>query len=728
MAFHARVVLFAATLAAASASGSARAQSQPDGAALLRMMGSRATAAFAPKGAQALGALVRLPAGVRGRDVGLVDVAPGIARLRGAPSGILAFADAHPDLPIEVSPPLHLLLDTAVKFVHADLAVQQGLDGSGVLVGIADTGIDVTHPDFLDPQGKTRIAWLLDLSAPPRGVYPDLEKAYGSTDPSGNLVAGAVWAAKDIDDGIQRHRPLNVGLPQDEVGHGTLVASCAAGDGSAGPPHYPGVAPNATLLIARIAGPGTPAIGNDDLLRGVAFLFDRADNLKQPVVVNLSIGTDFGPHDGTTAWEQTLASYVGPQHPGRAMVAAAGNSGSIADTPIHQNVHVDSGGSMRLPIMTSGASDGGVQAWVALHPGADLKVGLDGPDGTWIKPVASGLSGGKTTSDYNAGVYNGSSVAGSPVPAQSRGAVVAWQGKWPSGKYAIVLSGTGTADVYLEGTGDASQDVGNVGFLDGVREGTINLPASHPSIIGVGCTINKPRWVSESGVGIGLSVPILDAPGGMLQGGAAPRDAVAGEPCWFSSAGPTLTGVQKPEIMAPGAALIGAMSEQAVPPAVASIYTNPLCPAGSGSEEDCQVVDTLHGVSFGTSFSSPIVAGAVAVLLQRDPTLTQDEIVAALQGGAHPLRGPASFEDQAGVGEVDVLGAVEVADLLRHPGLAFPVAAESWLTLGADFCLADGSTPLQVVLELRAARGGSPSAPPADGFSADHLGVYAVVD
>lgn len=76
----------------------------------------------------------------------------------------------------------------------------------------------------------------------------------------------------------------------------------------------------------------------------------------------------------------------------------------------------------------------------------------------------------------------------------------------------------------------------------------------------------------------------------------------------------------------------------------------------------CQQIDSLHAVSFGTSFSSPIVAGAVAVMLQHDPTLTQDVVMAALQGGAHPLRGPTPFEDQEGPGEVDVIGAVEAVD------------------------------------------------------------------
>jgi hypothetical protein len=312
------------------------------------------------------------------------------------------------------------------------------------------------------------------------------------------------------------------------------------------------------------------------------------------------------------------------------------------------------------------------------------------------------------------------------VPAQSHGAVVVWQGAWPAGTYAVTLSGSGTADLYVEASGDAAGPEGRpLGFAEGVRESTINLPATTPSIIGVGCTINKTSWRDLHARVQRFPVPLLDPAGGIPDPYGLTREPIEGEPCWFSSAGPTLTGVQKPEIMAPGAAIVGALSGQAVPPVSASIFTNELCLAEA--EPTCQEIDSRHAVSFGTSFSSPIVAGTVAVLLQHDPTLTQDAILAALQGGAHRLRGLAAFEDQAGAGEVDVLGALAAADRLRDPQLALPSRSESWLVLGADQYLADGSTPLQAVLELRAqGKSGPPS--PADGFAAGRLAVYARVD
>jgi len=713
----------------------------PDGAELVRLLGPRATLTFASASAPGIAALVRFPPDLQLGRLGLREVSPGIARLWATPDRLVAFAHAHPELPVEVAPPLHLLLDTATAFVRvpspARLAreVAAGavpssavLDGAGVVVGIADTGIDLTHPDFLDASGATRVAWLLDLGAPPRGVWPALEQAYGLTDPtSGALTSGAVWSADDIDRAMSMGQTAT--LPQDSVGHGTLVASCAAGNGSGGKSVYRGVAPGATIVLARIVDSSGNLLGNDDILRAVQFLYDQADALHLPIVVNLSVGSDFGPHDGTMAWEEVLASHVGPEAPGHILIAAAGNSGSIAptDSPVHENVYVSDGDTTRVPIVTSGAQNGAVDVWVAMHSDAVIRVGLDGPAGTWISPVSPAASEGTTTGDNQAVVVNGSEPAGSPIPSQSHGAVVMWSGKWPAGTYFVTLAGSGNADLYLQADGDAEVPGGAAfGFVHGVREGTVTLPATHPAIISVGCTVNKTGWRSINKSPFGLSVPLLDAVGGMPDPGGNERDPLEGEPCWFSSAGPTLTGVQKPEIAAPGAVIVGALSSQAIPPLATSIFTT-ACPDGHG-DQTCQQVDALHAASAGTSFSAPLVSGAVAVLLQHNKNLTQAEALGLLQGGAHHLRGPAPFDDQSGVAELDVLGALAAGAPQDGGSIALPSRAYSWLTLGAEFCLADGSTPLQVVFELRAAPLGDEPPATAEGFDDARFSVYARVD
>src|SRR5262249_48773560 len=94
------VAALGCALAASAAATAAWAQ-RPEGAALVRLLGPRAAAAFAPPGAPGIGALVPLPSGVRASDVGLVEAAPGIGRLYGPPAAILAFSASHPGLPME---------------------------------------------------------------------------------------------------------------------------------------------------------------------------------------------------------------------------------------------------------------------------------------------------------------------------------------------------------------------------------------------------------------------------------------------------------------------------------------------------------------------------------------------------------------------------------------------------------------------------------------------------
>ena len=707
-------------LTASPAHAPGLATGRANGASYVQLLGRHAAATLAPNSGT-IGALVALPKGKNAADYGLEEVAPGIGRLRAAPARIEAFGFAHPELRVEVAPPLHPLMDRAGQWVLADVARRErAADGTGVMVGVADTGLDVTNPEMVDVNGKSRVAWLLDLSLEPVHEYAELEQKFGIQDAEGKVTAGAVLSKKMIDtllakiaSGACVEKSGTKCAPSDEVGHGTHVTGIAASRGAGG--RYPGVAPAADIVFVRVTRGRSDGIENDDLVRAVQFMFDRADAEKRPMVVNLSLGSDFGPHDGTFLWESVIASHVGPNFPGRAIVAAAGNSGSIVETPIHQSVRATKGATLRVPIRTHGAASGSVQVWVTLRPGADLKIGLDGPDGEWIAPVAQGHQNGKNTDDYNAGVIYGAGLDNSPIPEASRGAVVVWTGKWPDGNYAVTFQGTGMAELYLQGLGDAAMGSDKqANFVNGVREGTINLPATHPSIIGVGCTVNRPRWTSIGGAEVGLHVPLLDGPGGL----PAPRLKIAdppptsrelyeGEICWFSSAGPTAAGVPKPEIAAPGALVISALSRTAKPGTSGSVFTNPSCPTPKSGKPDarCLQIDDTHGIAVGTSMSSPVVAGVVALLLQKDPTLTQDKILALLQAGAHRFRRAAPFEDQSGPGEVDAVGALDALDQMKNPSLQLPRAEQSWITLSSDYVPADGSTPVTAIVELRTADG-----------------------
>ncbi|MBX3225693.1 MAG: S8 family serine peptidase [Labilithrix sp.] len=692
----------------------------PVGVGLLDALGRHARSGLAPENGR-IGALVGLPQGTNAKDLGLEHVATGIGRLRGSPERIRAFSDRHPDLLLEMAPPLHTLNDRANLFVRANQARStRGATGAGVMVGVADTGLDVAHPDFRNEDGTTRVKWLLDLSLPPRGTHRALEERYGIQDDDGVIIRGAVFSERELNLGLEAMR-LNVCdeskgvlcVPTDDVGHGTHVTGTAVARSIDGTP-YGGIAQRADIVSVRVSS--SDSIQEDLLVTAVEFMFDRADFEKKPMVVNISLGSDFGPHDGSFLWEKAIASYVGPEHPGHSIIVAAGNSGTIAEMPIHQSVYVSEGTPMLVPIRTRGAANGQVQVWITLRPGANMTIGLDGPDGTWIPPVERGRQDAKNTADYNAGIIYGSNLPNSPIGPDSNGAVVVWAGKWPAGDYNIRLEGKGVAELYMEGIGDVALGTERQAtFTSAVREGTINLPATHPSIIGVGCTVNRPSWTSISGAEVALRQPVLDREGGLpirraitdQAPSAALRELYDGEVCWFSSSGPNAAGVPKPEIAAPGAVIVSAMSRDAQPGRPGSVFSTSVCPKNKDGADDrkCLQIDENHGIAEGTSMSSPIVAGVVALLLEVDPTLTQDKILALLQAGAHRYRTRTAFDDYAGPGEVDAMGSLDALDRMRDPASIMPALEQSWIALSSDWVAADGSTPLSAIVELRTADG-----------------------
>lgn len=651
---------------------------------------------------------------------GLVPISPGFSVMRAPLSALDAFAKTHPGAELSWAPPRHVLLDKVDGWVKASaFRNQTGDSGQGVAVGIVDTGVEVAHPDLRNADGTTRIAWLLDFSRGPAGLHPTLEKEYGCDQDPGCAIFDAADLNHRLTDNIQGD------LPNDSYGHGTHVASLAAGNGlSNKPPRYIGIAPEATLIVARVTRGSGGDIYDSDVLVATKFVFDRAAELGMPAVENLSLGSDFGPHDGTSALEEGLASFVGDTHPGRAIVVAAGNSAAVylgvsKDYPgpfgVHTEVHVPRRSDLRVPLLTpptqSGITKGSVYVWIATRPGDRLKVGIDDQSGHWFDPIDFGQSGSMDKNGLTADIFNGVTGANSPLGNNPDGAVVVLDGKWKSGSvFALRLQGHGTAEIWAQSSGDIAPDLGSIGalFPRATKEGTINVPGSSPALIAVGATLNRLSWPDRAGHLVEVSsLGSVDQP---------KLDSMA----YFSSAGPTENGWMKPDIVAPGLFVIGAMSKLADP-------ANPGSSGGLFSGEGicqqdpgCLVVDNYHAVGSGTSMAAPIVSGAVALLFQQDPTLTQDQVRALLQAGARPLQGDVPYEQQQGPGELDLEGALEARIAENSPIHREPTAKGSWLDMAASYLHPDPDWSNTGVLELRDDSGAI-----ADGFSPSHLRLDA---
>jgi len=630
---------------------------------------------------------------------------------------LLELSRANPSWKFDWAPPRHVLLDRIEGWVHAQSVREQTqTSGKGVVVGIVDTGVDLNHRDLRTAADETRVAWLLDVSSQPQHLQSDLEAAYGC-----NAKPGcAVYSAADLE--ALRDNAISGDEPTDPFGHGTHVASLAAGNGLSSPtPRYIGVAPEATYVVARVAQ-NNGAIQDADVLKSVKFVFDRAEALGMPAVVNLSLGSDFGAHDGSSALEVGLSSMVGPTFPGRAIVVAAGNSAGLYDGiggvypgpfGIHTEVHVPRASVSRVPLLTPARVGNTVNAtvfvWLGFREGDEVKVGVESRGKPVLEPLGVGVGGEADLGDYRVGVLNGTDSANDDtgVSPGRQNAVLYIDGTWSQDSdFKIVLEGHGSAQLWLQSLGDLDPSVAlGALFPRGEKEGTINVPASASGLIAVGATLNRTTWTDAAGNAV--EMPNL----GSLDN--APLDSIA----YFSAAGPNALGAVKPDIVAPGVYLAGAMARSADPRNTDNDLFASLgrCPA----KDECFVVDETHAITSGTSMSAPIVSGAIALLLELNPTLTQDAARAILQAGARPLQGIVIDPRQIGPGALDLSGALRVATAGESPALRIP-SAQSWLTLSSSFAHPDPNWLLTGFVDLRDDAGEI-----ADGFDPQRLQLKA---
>lgn len=564
------------------------------------------------------------------------------------PIGALGTLTAMPSVTrIEAARRIEPSNDVAIVESGAGLARTPlpGYDGSGVVVGIVDTGIDIFHQDFRNPDGTTRIRWLFDATEP------------------GDFLGGTLYSEADIN--AELLTPGSTVSSRDTNGHGTHVAGSAVGDGSDDDTLgvFAGVAPRADIAVAKVLGPGA---GSDaDIFSGVVFIDAVGDALSQPWVANLSLGSQEGAHDGTTLFEEALDGLVGTGTSGKSIVVSAGNdgtrsvhaSGTVPASPIETPVTAELNFEVSTPMSTAffeiwyeGADDfrfgwvapGGVTipAALDLHP-----VGSDADD-TWCVVFATGL--------------NCVEVFHSP-PLAANGdhqIFVRIYSEDLLGNPFLLLPGTWTFE--LEGdvvTGDGGFDAWSINPLQfdvpftSLTDGSVRIssPASADDVIAVGAYGTKPD--------LGESV---------------------GPATTFSSPGPTRDARLKPEIVAPGSAIFSSFSADA--PGDFGI----IAPGG------------LHVAIQGTSMAAPMVSGAVALLLQADATLDaieiRDLLIATAREDAFTGGAGSGWDAKTGNGKLDIHAAL--AELLETD------AANSTVDVADSEVLADGVATTTVTVTL----------------------------
>jgi minor extracellular serine protease Vpr len=541
-----------------------------------------------------------------------------------------------------------ILLDSSLIDIHADLIHRaEGLEvpytGSGVLIGIIDTGIDIFHPDFrnIQDQNSSRVISIWDLSLTPQA---------GESPPSG-FNYGVEYTRADIE-GDLINGTFNQVRSKDTNGHGTQVASIAGGNGALSQGTFTGVAPDAEFIVVQVPFTG---ISEAMVIDGLNYIFSIADDLNKPVAVNLSIGGHGGAHDGTASHEKAINESIG--NPGRAVVIASGNSGN---SKIHTGGMIeptDTGYfTINIPSYSTGDDNYAVmllyfenldnQGKGPVMPAENLELRIRTPNGF----TGTVMSGSEKITDTNDGRI-----------------ILASQAKNEKNARLLYIELTDTEDgkspapgtwsgelIYTSGDGRVRYDMWYVGASFGSNitllpesdpDYSVTIPGTADMGITVGSYVTKNSW--------------LDA-----QGDLRVIQQTLGERSLWSGSGPTRDRRIKPDVMAPGHMITGALSADA-----------------SAPTSRRSIIDG-YVLAEGTSLSAPHVTGLTALLFEVNPTLTAGEILNILQSTSRSdANTPELPNQQWGYGKIDAYRAIIAAGAVvnvtgRHNGPPHTITLE----------------------------------------------------
>lgn len=586
----------------------------------------------------------------------------------------------------EFAAPLSKKMDTARAAASVDVvqngeALGSAYDGKNVIIGIIDDALDYGHPDFGGSSASTRIQYL-------RQIVGD-----STLECTKKTIANSSCTIEDQGQGYT---------------HGTHVTGIAAGGDST----YTGVAPQADIMFSFLniedanSSSELPTSFATNVLDGVSTIFQKADIMDKAAVVNLSLGTSIGAHDGTSLFEQGLTELSGDL-PGRIIVGAAGNEQVVPEE--FSEARRDHVGGIHASIDAQDAASeasrfavwSGTGAASAFLGGTLVDLWLSPEQANTCSLAVFGYTNGRSSSDFTfpgLSTTDDSLISSGDIPfsddssttvTSSDGTVnvtieidssdirnvkphAAILFTAANGNSSSVLervwfdvvtrasggSCSGHMWLYYDytpyhdflkdvatGAFDVGSGAGAQGYslADGDSLYTMTIPATAVGVIAAGSWLPEKPIASGESVWTGMNEQTynqsdISAPGGS---GSITNDLSS-----FSSLGPTADERTKPEIAAPGEPIISAK-------------------ARGSSVSSSIAVNEYHYKSAGTSMSSPFVTGVIALLLDRNNTLTVTQIKEILASGATADGMTAKTPDPAnsyGAGKINaaaILAAVE---------------------------------------------------------------------
>lgn len=465
----------------------------------------------------------------------------------------------------------------AASCISSVQTLEFNLMGQGILVAVIDSGVDYFHPDFRDENGNTRILALWDQTA----VLADesiISDRVGRV-PEG-FAAGVEYTQSEINMALQtgsRAAGYAIVPERDISGHGTQVLGIAAGNGRSSGGRYRGVAPESDLIVVKLGMPreeGFPRTA--ELMQGVEYVVRKAEELRRPVAINISIGNVYGSHRGTSLLETYIDMMA---ERGRSVIAIG--TGNEGNTGGHASGRLMEGQPQEIEFLINDYETSmNIQIWKNYVD--EFKITIVYPDGRSVGPL--GQEAG--ASRYQIGSTKLLVYYGEPSPYQGQQEIyidfIPNDTYLESGIWSIILTPdrivTGDYEMWML---DSKARGNSTRFLQPSPDTTMTIPSTAYNVIAVGAyDARRKSYAPFSGRG------------------------------WQVE--PYRT---KPDLAAPGVAITTTAS-------------------GGG----------YISVS-GTSFATPFVTGAAALLMQwgivdgNDPYLYGEKVRAYLRRGARQLPG-----------------------------------------------------------------------------------------
>ncbi len=471
-----------------------------------------------------------------------------------------------------------------VAYQKVAAAYEKGYTGQNVVAGIIDTGIDFHHPMFIR-NGKTRILSIWDQTL--------------SGNPPEGYSYGTEFTEEQINQDLQSGTPFSIVNHHDTQGHGTHVAGSFVGkDPTTTPPDtLDGGAVDANIVVVKTT------FQNSDIVDAVNYIFSKADAAGKPCVINISLGHQYGPHDGTDDFNTSLNALLGPGH---IIVRSAGNDGAHALHYFNNTVTTSETiqfGYCKYFTLWLEKGDNITSVSLSWDGGSISNVTLNGhksSDGIDLYLLPTSYSNNGKISVY---VFMDNSSLNDKI-------------------FTLTLSGLSDANhnghINRHGWADSSVVQNPYGaFSQGSLYGnnfypyTLANDACNPQVITVGSFIIQESWPASDG-------NTYHYPNSGDEGGIAA----------YSSIGPTGDDQPKPDIIAGGTIVLSARSQDAS-------YQGAFLPPAPYTDH--------YAYMQGTSMAAPVAAGAIALLLEKNPTWEPSDVLNYLTSHAQGTHRPAGL-------------------------------------------------------------------------------------